>query len=111
VTNNFASGNNLLIGFKFLNPSDSNNVDFGWAHVNFDASTGSTAIQDWAYACGGTPIAAGDQTSSTTSCAPGGGGGGGTAPEPSSLALLALGAAGLAAFRRRKREEPAAAAA
>src|SRR5690242_5115408 len=31
----FPDGTNL-IGFRFLNPSDSNTVDFGWAHLSFD---------------------------------------------------------------------------
>ena len=97
----FPDGGNF-IGFRFLNPSDGNNVDYGWALLAFDSTNGpSAAIQDWAYACGGDPIAAG-QTSTDTSCS-----NPGTAPEPSSLALLAMGAVGLAALRRRKQCEAA----
>ena len=101
----FPDGTNF-IGFRFLNPSDGNKVDYGWALLAFDSTNNvSAAVQDWAYACGGDPIAAG-QTSTDTSCSPTGGG---TVPEPSPLALLALGAVGLAAFRRRHGQREASA--
>jgi len=85
---NLNSDNNL-VGFRFQNEANSNQIHYGWFRVRFGATYAGTAgdrfLVEYAYDdVAGRPIEAG------------------AIPEPASLGLLAAGALGLAARRGRK---------
>ncbi|MGC4017344.1 MAG: PEP-CTERM sorting domain-containing protein [Luteolibacter sp.] len=84
-SNQFASGTEGYIAFKFT-PNDDSGTFYGWMRVSLsnDGSTG--LIRDWAYDNSGSSIIVGSITA---------------VPEPSGFALLGLGAAGL--LRRRRK--------
>jgi hypothetical protein len=81
---NLNSSNNLF-GFRFVNESAGNQLQYGWFRVALGASTSTAgrAVVEYAYENTGQPINAG------------------AVPAPGSLALLALGAVGLTGRRRK----------
>ncbi len=71
-------------GFRFVNESAANAINFGWMEITFGGTTGERAITAYAYENSGGSITIG------------------AVPEPTSLSILALGALGLVARRRRR---------
>lgn len=79
---NLNSSDNLL-GFRFVNEANGNQVHYGWIRIQFGATAGDRAIVEYAYEdIAGVGIAAG------------------VIPAPGALALLGL--AGLVGTRRRR---------
>jgi hypothetical protein len=80
---NLNSSNNLL-GFRFVNEANANQIHHGWIRLQVGADAGTRAIVEYAYEdVADAPINAG------------------AIPAPGSLALLALGAVGVAGRRRK----------